>query len=131
MNSFPPHSDLQCGSHPSLSCSVEAHHFLTVWKHAQVISIFKPGKDPPLPSSYHPISLLDMIGKLFEKILLARILHVVSKHGLMQDEQFRFRPKCSMSLQLACLVERIARNFGKKKLTSAVCRPHQSPDQEL
>ena len=61
-----------------------------------------------------------MIGKLFEKILLARILHVVSKHGLMQDEQFRFRPKCSMSLQLACLVERITRNFGKKRLTGAV-----------
>jgi hypothetical protein len=26
------------------------HHFATVWKHAQVISILKPGKDPALPS---------------------------------------------------------------------------------
>ena len=46
------------------------HHFPTAWKHARVISIMKPGKDPALPSSYRPISLLDTIGKLFENILL-------------------------------------------------------------
>ena len=51
------------------------HHFPQTWKHARVISILIPGKDPALPSSYRPISLLDNIGKLFEKILLARILH--------------------------------------------------------
>jgi len=63
---------------------------------------------------------MDMIGKLFEKILLARILHVVNEHGLMQDEQFGFRPRHSTSLQLACLIERISRNFGEKRLTGAV-----------
>ena len=56
-------------------------HFPTVWKHAPVISILKLGKDPAMSSSYRPISLLDMIGKLFEKILLARILHEASKCG--------------------------------------------------
>jgi hypothetical protein len=54
------------------------HNFPTAWKHARVISILKPGKDPALPSSYRPISLLDTIDKLFEKILLARILHEVN-----------------------------------------------------
>jgi hypothetical protein len=62
------------------------HHFPTGWKHARVISILKPGKDPALPSSYRPISLVDTIGKLFEKILLARILHVVKERGLLRDE---------------------------------------------
>jgi hypothetical protein len=38
-----------------------------------VCSILKPGKDPALPLSYRPISLLDTIGKLFEKILVERI----------------------------------------------------------
>jgi hypothetical protein len=52
-----------------------SHHFPTLWKHARVISIIKLWKDPALPSSYRPIRLLDTIGKLFEKILLARILH--------------------------------------------------------
>ena len=30
------------------------HHFPTVWKHARVISILKPGKDSALPSSIGP-----------------------------------------------------------------------------
>jgi hypothetical protein len=85
-----------------------------------VISILKPGNDPALPSSYRPISLLDTIGKLFEKILLARILHVLKERALMRDEQFGFRPRHSTSLQLAPVVERITRNFGEKRLTGAV-----------
>jgi hypothetical protein len=50
------------------------HDFPTMWKHARVMSILKPGKDPAPLSSYRPISLLDTIGKIFEKNLLARIL---------------------------------------------------------
>ena len=63
---------------------------------------------------------MDSVGKLFEKILLARILHEVSERGLMRDEHFGFRPRHSTSLQLARLVERITRNFGEKRLTGAV-----------
>ena len=67
------------------------HHFPPVWKHARVISILKPGKDPAQPSSYRPMSLLDTIGKLIGKILLTRILHV-GECGLLRDEQFSFDP---------------------------------------
>jgi hypothetical protein len=62
------------------------HHFATAWKHARVISILKPGKDPAILSSYWPISLLETIGKLFEKILLSRILHEVKVRGLLRTE---------------------------------------------
>jgi hypothetical protein len=91
-----------------------------MWKHARVISILKPGNDPKLPSSYRPISLLDTIGKIFENILLARILHELSERGLLRDEQFGFRPRHSTSLQLSRLVERITRKFGGRRQTSAV-----------
>jgi hypothetical protein len=65
----------------------------------------KLGKDPALLSSYRPISLLDTIGKLYEEILLSRILHEVSERGLLRDEQFGFRPKHSTALQLTSPVE--------------------------
>jgi len=74
------------------------HHFAQTWKHARVISILEQGKDPALPSSYRPISLLDTICELFEKIYLARFLHVVNERGLMLDDQFVFRPRHSTSL---------------------------------
>jgi len=38
----------------------------------------------------------------------------------LRDEQFEFRPKHSTVLQLARLVERVSRNFDKKKLTGVV-----------
>jgi hypothetical protein len=59
--------------------------FPSAWKHVRV-----PGKDPTLPSSHRPISLLDTIGKLFEKILLARALREVNGRGLLRDQQFEF-----------------------------------------
>jgi len=63
---------------------------------------------------------LDTIGKLFEKILLTRILYEVGERGLLRDEQFGFRTRHSTSLQLALLNERITRYFGKRRLSGAV-----------
>jgi hypothetical protein len=97
-----------------------AQYFPPVWKHARVISILKPGKYPALPSSYLPISLLDAIGKVSETILLSRIVSELSGRGLLRDEQFGFRPQHSTSVQLACLVEKVSRNLGEKRLTGAV-----------
>ena len=83
-------------------------------------SILKPGNNPALLSYYRPISLLDTICKLFDKILLTMILYEASKRGLMPDERFGFRPRHRTSLNLARLIEIIARNFGEKRLTGAV-----------
>ena len=80
-------------------------------------SLFWPMTAAP---AYRPISLLDTIGKSFERIPLARILQEVSEHGVFRDEQFGFRPKRSTSLQLARHVERVTRNFGERRLTGAI-----------
>jgi hypothetical protein len=74
-------------------------------------------QDPTLPSSYRPVSLLDIVDKLFEKTLLTRVLREVNESGLLRDEQFGFRPKHSTTLQLARLVERVNRNFDDRRLT--------------
>jgi len=90
---IPTGPDFQRGSpHPSL---------YTVSKHASVISILKPVKDPALPSTYRPIFLLDTIGIVFENILLTRIFYEVREPGLTREQQFGFRPRHSTSLQLA------------------------------
>jgi hypothetical protein len=72
-----------------------------------------------LPSSYTPISLLDTVGKLSEKILLARVLREVSERGLLRNEQFGLRTSHS-TLQLVRLVERVNRNVDERRLTGAV-----------
>jgi hypothetical protein len=90
------------------------NHYPSVWKHARVISILKPGKDPALPSPYRPISLLETIGKLFEKILLARILHEVNWRGLMRYEQFGFIPKTARRLSWPASLEEKPRTLAKR-----------------
>jgi hypothetical protein len=95
---------------------LRTQYFPVTWRHARVFSIRRPGKDPALPSSYRPISLLHTIGKLFEKLLLFRILHEVRERGLLRW----FRPKHSTALQLIRLVERVSRNLDKRRLTGAV-----------
>jgi hypothetical protein len=98
---------------------LRTQYFPPVRKHNRLISILKPVKDLALSSSYRPISLLDTIGKVFEKTLLSRILSEVSVRGLLRNEQFGFRLRYSTSLQLARLVERVFKNFGEKRLTGA------------
>jgi len=90
-------------------------YFPPAWKHACMVSILKLGKDPTLPSSYRPISLLDTSGKLFEKILLSKVLKEVKERGLLCDEQFGFQPRLITTLQLARPVERVNRNLDERR----------------
>jgi hypothetical protein len=64
-----------------------SQYFPAAWNNARVFSILKPRKDPELPSCYRPSILLDTPGKLFEKILLSRILCEVGGRGLLRNEQ--------------------------------------------
>jgi hypothetical protein len=78
------------------------------------------GKNSTQPSSYRPVSLLDAVGKLFEKILLIRVLREVNERGLLRDDQLVFRPRHSMTLHLIRRAERVSTNFDERRLTGAV-----------
>jgi len=66
--------------------------------------IQKPGKPAELAESYRPVSLLPVLSKLFEKLLLSSIME---KHGLILDHQFGFRSKHAITEQIHRIVKRI------------------------
>lgn len=66
---------------------LRTHQFYAVWKHALLVSILKPGEDPALLLPYFPLSLLENFGKLFQNILLNRILYELIEGGLMREEK--------------------------------------------
>lgn len=89
--------------------------FPSVWKHAEVFSLRKPGKDRGLPSSYRPISLLSIPGKIFEAIVHRRLLQSVESLGILRDEQFGFRAGHSCTHQVHRLVEYCLGKFSMSR----------------
>jgi hypothetical protein len=66
------------------------------WKIAKIIPITKPGREDSLdPSKYRPISLLNIGGKVLEKLLINRIMHHVFKTNFLNDNHFGFTPQKS------------------------------------
>jgi hypothetical protein len=49
-------------------------YFPKHWRHASIVAIPKPGKDLSDPASYRLISRLYSISKVFERIILMRVL---------------------------------------------------------
>ncbi|GFU93478.1 RNA-directed DNA polymerase from mobile element jockey [Trichonephila clavipes] len=90
------------------------------WKTAVVIPILKPDKNSALAESYRPISLLPVLSKLAEKVILARLNDHLERENILIPEQHGFRPRLSTSHQLLRVVEFIKEGNNKDECTAAV-----------
>jgi hypothetical protein len=70
--------------------SLEVNYFPAQWKLAKIIMLPKPGKDPTSPLNYRPISLLNSLGKLFEKIILKRLNFQLRELKVIRNDQHGF-----------------------------------------
>ncbi|CAG4969687.1 unnamed protein product [Colias eurytheme] len=94
------------------------NYFPGHWKIAQIIMLLKPDKTPNEVASYRPISLLPLMGKLFEKIILNRLK--VHLNDITPDHQFGFRENHGTIEQIHRIVDVISRSLEEKKYCSAV-----------
>jgi hypothetical protein len=60
--------------------------FPNTWKHSVVILILNLNKPPENPASYRPISLLPTFLKIFEKILLKRLIPLTTAANIIRDD---------------------------------------------
>ncbi len=84
------------------------------WKIAHVIPILKPDKDPLIVSSYHPIALTSVLGKLYEKILNKRLIWYLESTNSLNKLQFGFRKNHSTHHALLDLQTRIHKAIVNK-----------------
>jgi hypothetical protein len=87
---------------------------------AEVIMIPKPGKPPHEATSYRPISLLPILSKLFEKLLLKRLKIIIEEKKLIPDHQFGFRNQHSTIDQVHRITNIIEQTLEEKKVCSTV-----------
>lgn len=86
-------------------------YFPNIWKGATIFPILKPGKPANEAMSYRPISLLNIISKLFERLLLRRVVLHIEDNNILPNEQFGFRRAHSTSHQILRIVKHVRSRF--------------------
>jgi hypothetical protein len=87
-----------------LACGVFPH----VWKAGFVVPIPKPA------GGLRPITLLPIIGKLFERVLARRLARLADQHAWLSDAQFAYRPSRSCTDALSVLFNFVHEGFARK-----------------
>jgi hypothetical protein len=90
-----------------------------IWKIAEVLMILKPGKPPNNVDSYRQISLLPIMSKLFEKLLLKILQSVITTKKLIPNHKFGFRKQHSTLEQVHRINEAIEQAIEEKKICRA------------
>lgn len=89
-------------------------------KESIIILFHKKGKPYAQPSSYRPISLLAVIGKLFERLYIDRLLKVVNAKKILPPQQFGFRKGHATIEQLNRLTNFIEKALEKGEYSAAI-----------
>ncbi|CAH2106911.1 unnamed protein product [Euphydryas editha] len=102
------------------NCINRRGYFPALWKVSQVIMIHKPGKPPHEVTSYRPISLLPVLSKLLEKILLRRLSLAMHENYVTPNHQFCFRPEHATKEQIHRVCKCISNSLEQKEYCSSV-----------
>ena len=88
--------------------SLNVYRLPSSWKISNVSPIFKSG-DPSLPSNYRPVSLLNSIEKVFERIIFKHVSNHLKDIGFFTPFQSGFMPGDSTVNQVSCLYNNICK----------------------
>ncbi|CAK1544722.1 unnamed protein product [Leptosia nina] len=102
-----------------MNAMLRLQYFPDLWKISEIIMIYKAGKPANEKTSYRPISLLPTISKLFEKILLDRIMPYLVERKIIPDHQFGFRRQHGTIEQVHRVCEYIRSTLEQKEYCSA------------
>ena len=94
--------------------------FPDCWKVSSVVPVFKNVGERPTAKNYHPVILLSVVSRVFEKLVNNRIVDHLEKCGLFSDFQYGFRSSRSTADLLTVVSDRIARAFNRSGATRTV-----------
>ena len=83
--------ELSCIQAELLNKCLKESCFPDFLKVSSVVPVFNNVGERSTAKNYHPVSLLSMVRKVFEKLVNNRIVDHLVKHGLFSDFQYDFR----------------------------------------
>ena len=95
--------------------SWSSHSFPFIWKTSSIIPIHKMEKTLDSPAFFRPISLTSCVSKLFERIILSRLLFFLESNSVLSPRQAGFFPGRSTLDQILYLSQSISDGFNKPR----------------
>lgn len=83
-------------------------HFPRCWRRGRIIFLPKPDRPPQRTTSYRPICVNSIFGKVLERLLNGRLYHFMWRNGHVHANQFGFTHGRSAVSALVRLKERLA-----------------------
>ena len=113
---------------PELSCMLtelfnkclKMSCFPDCWKVSSVVPAFKNVGERSTAKNHHPIHLLSVVSKVFEKLVNKKNVNHLEKCGLFSDFQYGFRSSPSTAGLLTVVFDRTARDFNTSGVTRVV-----------
>lgn len=102
------------------NASMKLAHVPMSWKEATVVMLPKPLKDHKKPENYRPISLLNTLSKLLERIILVRLRVWIATNELLSKFQCGFRHNRQTKDQILRIIQEAIKAFNNNELMGAI-----------
>ena len=94
--------------------------FPDCWKVSSVVPAFKNVGERSTAKNHHPVHLLSVVSKVFEKLVNKKNVNHLEKCGFFSDFQYGFRSSPSTAGLLTVAFDRTARDFNTSGVTRVV-----------
>lgn len=102
--------------------TISAGYFPDKWKNGIIRLIPKQNKSPQQAQNYRPITLLEVPGKILERVINSRLKTHLEINNLYNTYQFGFRSNRGTTQALAVITEQIAHNKSDKGQCQVILR---------
>ena len=89
---------------------IDTRTFPDTWKKSNIVPVHKKG-DKQIVDNYRSVSLLPILGKLFERIIFNSIFEYLEENNLLCPNQSGCRPSDSCEYQLLSILHEIYKCF--------------------
>ena len=105
-----------------LNATISMGYFPIVLKNGIIVLIPKPNKEATNPLNYRPITLLELPGKILERIINSRFQRYCEENEIFHKNQYGFRKGKGTDVAITKIYETIAINQKYKDHCNIVCR---------